>query len=211
MSKVPWATVLLSLLFLISPAAAQQNGGESHQARPKPGRIFTNDDIESLPSEADDGLPPIPGLIKCGKDIKCFLEALDKAAPAGVTRNEEAEEGTAVVASSSTWWTTQFAAGRCIVSFRVDALSAKVNEKVVPERPKALRDALEAKFAEMIQDFESIRGKTETCSLAVKDFKILMKSPSWSLMNLGPVSNFGKNCSGPAFDAPHGLFSNERK
>jgi hypothetical protein len=58
-------------------------------------------------------------------------------------------------------------------------------------------------MAEMNRDFETIRGKTETCTLAVKSLKALMTSPYWSLMTLGPASNFGKNCSGPAFDRPH--------
>jgi hypothetical protein len=211
MSKVARATVLLSLLCLISPAAAEQNGGESRQARTKPGHIFTNDDIEGSAAHSDDGLPPVPGLVKCGKDIKCFLEALDRATPAALTRTETAREGSAVVTSTSTWWTTEFTAEKCKVSLRVDAIDAKVNERVVPQHPKAIRDAVEAKIAEMQRDFESIRGKTSTCSLAVKDFKTLMTSASWSLMSLGPASNFGKNCSGPAFDAPDGALSGEKK
>jgi len=209
-SKLASAMVLL-LLVVNSPAAAQQNSGETPEAHPKPRRIFTNDDIERGAFQPDDGLPPIPGLAKCGKDIKCFLEALDKATPAAVTRTETAKEGTAVVTSSSTWWTTQFSTERCTVSFRVDALAAKVNEEVVPENPKAVRDAAEAKIAEMIRDFGKIRGRAETCSLAIKDFKALMKASSWSLMSLGPASNFGKNCSGPGFGGPHGAVSNEKK
>jgi len=210
-NKLRSTGALVMLMALLSPAAAEQNGGQPPKPRPKAGRVLTNDDVQSGPSQADDGLPPIPGLIKCGKDIKCFVEALDKATPAAVTRTEEAEEGTALVTSTSTWWTAQFAAERCLVSFRVDALSARVNEKAVPERPKAVRDAAEAKLAEMIRDFKGIRGKTETCSLAVKDFKALMRSTSWSLMSLGPASNFGKDCTGPAFDAPHVALSGEEK
>ena len=101
-----------------------------------------------------------------------------------------------MVTSSSTWWTTQFTGDRCTVSFRVDAIDAKVNEEVVP---KALRQAAEDKLAEMKRDFEAVRGKTETCSLTLKDLKALMRSSSWSLMGLGPASNFGRDCSGPGF------------
>ena len=73
------------------------------------------------------------------------------------------------------------------------------------------RDAVEGKIAEMNRDFETIRGKTETCTLAVMGLKALMTSPSWSPMSLGPASNFGKNCSGPAFDTPHGPLLSDKK
>jgi hypothetical protein len=159
----PATKIILSLVVLISLAGAQQNGGDAPKAAPKPRRIFTNEDLNDGPS--DDGLPPIPGLIRCGQDLNCFLQALDKATPAALTRTEIAREGTAVVTSNSTWWTTQFAADRCTVSFRVDAIDAKVNEDVVQ---KAARHAVEDKLAEMKRDFESVRGKTGTCSLALQ-------------------------------------------
>jgi hypothetical protein len=209
--KLPATKVLLFSVVLISPAAAQQNGRETTKSPAKPRHVFTNDDVEGSDSESSDGLPQIPGMIKCGKDLKCFVQALDNATPAAVTRSETAEQGTGVVTSNSTWWTTQFASGQCTVSFRVDALEAKVNEKVVPESPKAVRDVVEGRLAEMNRDFETIRGKTETCTLAVKDFRALMTSPAWSLMSLGPASKFGKNCSGPAFDAPHRQSLNDKK
>jgi len=183
--KPPAAKVLLFLVVLISPAVAQQNDRETPKVPSKPRRVFTNDDMKGADSQSSDGLPQIPGLIKCGKDLKCFLQALDSATPAAVTRNETAEEGTGVVTSNSTWWTTQYAADRCTVSLRIDALEAKVNEKVVPDSPKAARDAVESKLAEMNRDFETIRRNTGTCNLAVKDLKALMTSPSWSLMSLG--------------------------
>jgi hypothetical protein len=96
-------------------------------------------------------------------------------------------------------------------SFRVDTFEAKVNEKVVPATPQAARDAAAAKIAEMNRDIETIRGKTETCTLPVKNLKALMISPYWSLVTLGPASNYGKNCTGPAFDKPHGLLLNDKK
>jgi len=204
--KLTVAKVILLLIVLISPAAAQQNGGEAPKAPPKPRHIFTNEDLNGGPS--DDGLPPIPGLIKCGQDLKCFLQALDKATPAALTRTEIAKVGTAVVTSSSTWWTTQFAADRCTVSLRVEAVDAKVNEEVVPQ---AARDAAENRLAEMKRDFESVRGKKGTCSLAIKDLKALMTSSAWSLMSLGPASNFGKNCSGPAFETSPASLGNDKK
>ena len=116
-----------------------------------------------------------------------------------------------MVTSNSTWWTTQFSAERCTVSLRLDSLAAKVNEKVVAQFPKEARAAAEAKLVEMQRDFESIRGKTGTCSLAVKDLKALMISSSWTLMSLGPASNFGKTCSGPAFEGPNRLLSRDKK
>jgi hypothetical protein len=208
---LPTAKGLLLLAILVFPAAAQQTDRETSKAPPKPRHVFTNDDLEGAGSQSSDGLPQIPGLIKCGRDLKCFLQTLDSATPAAITRSENAEEGTGVVTSNSTWWTTQFAADRCTVSFRVDTFEAKVNEKVVQDSPKATRDAVEGKIAEMNRDFETIRGKTETCTLAVKDLKALMTSPSWSLMGLGPASNFGKNCSGPAFGTLHGPLLNDKK
>jgi hypothetical protein len=162
-------------------------------------------------SQSSDGLPQISGLIKCGRDLKCFLQALDNVTPSAIMRSETAEVGTGVVTSNSTWWTTQFAADRCTVWFRVEAFEAKVNEKVVPDNPNAARVATEGKLAEMKRDFETIRGKTGTCVLAVKDLKALMTAPSWSLMSLGPASNFGKTCSGPAFDtSPFPLLNNKK-
>jgi hypothetical protein len=77
--------------------------------------------------------------------------------------------------------------------------------------PQSARDAVEAKMAEMNRDFATIRGKTETCTLPAKNLKALMISPYWSLMTLGPASNYGKNCSGPAFDSPHGPLLNNKK
>ena len=209
--KLSATKVLLFLVVLISSAAAQQNDRETPKAPSKPRRVFTNDDMKEAGSQSSDGLPQIPGLIKCGRDLKCFLQALDSAKPAAVTRSETAEQGTGVVTSNSIWWTTEFASEQCTVSFRVDAFEAKVNEKVVPDSPKAAHDAVEKKLAEMNRDFETIRGKTETCTLAVKDLRALMTSPSWSLMSLGPASKFGKNCSGPAFDMPHGQSLDDKK
>jgi hypothetical protein len=197
----PAANFFLLLALLISPVTAQQNDQETSKAPPKPHHVYTNDDLQGVGSQSGDGLPQIPGLVKCRTDLKCFLQALDSATPSAVTRSETVEQGTGMLISNSTWWTTQFAADHCTVSFRVDAFEAKVNEKVVQDSPKAARDAVEGKIPEMNRDFETIRGKTNTCTLVVKDLKALMISPSWSLMSLGPASNFGKNCSGPTFDA----------
>jgi len=202
----PAAKVILSLVVLISLAVAQQNAGDATKVPPKPRRIFTNEDLNE--GASDDGLPSIPGLIKCGQNLKCFLQALDKAIPAALARTEIAREGAAVVNSSSTWWTTQFAADRCTVSFRVDAIDAKVNEEVVPRTDY---HAVEDRLAEMKRDFESVRGKTGTCSLAIKDLRALMTSSSWSLMSLGPASNFGKSCSGPAFGTSRVPLENDKK
>ena len=200
------------LLITISPAAAQQDDRAAPpKAPPRARRIFTNDDLQSPASDADEGLPHIPGLIKCGREVKCFLEALDSASPAAVTRLETVEQGTGLVTSNSTWWTAACADGRCTVSFRVDAFEAKVNEKVVPANPKASRDAVEEGIAKMNRDFAAIRGKTSTCTLAVKDLKAMMTGSSLTLMSLGPASNFGKNCSGPGFDTPAVPSLNDKK
>ena len=188
-------TFLLSVMFL-SAGAAQQNGGAKAS---KPGRVYTNDDIARAHSRYDNDVPEIPGLIKCGEDLDCFLRALEDGAPAAVTRGETAEQGTAVVSSNSTWWTTRFSAGRCTVSFRVDSLEAKVNEKVVPAVPRAARGAAQARLEQMKRDFAEVRGKSSVCSVNVKDLKALMTSAAWSPMALGPVTNFGKDCSGPGF------------
>jgi hypothetical protein len=201
----------LLLALLVSPAAAQQNDQQNTKAPSKPRHVYTNDDIKGAGSQSGDGLPQIPGLVKCGAELKCFLQALDSATPAAVSRSETVEQGTGVLTSNSIWWTTQCTADHCTVSFRVDALEAKVNEKVVQDRSKAARDAVEGKIAEMNRDFETIRGKTCTCTLAVKDLKALMTSSSWSLMSLGPASNFGKNCSGPAFDVLGSSSLNDKK
>ena len=203
------AIVLLFLVVLGSPARGQQNDGTAPKAAPRARRIFTNDD--EVGSQSDDRLPQIPGMIKCGKDVQCFLHALDTALPAAVTRAELVEVGTAIVTSDSTWWTSQCGDGRCSVGFRVDAFSAKVNEKVFSGAPKAARDIAEQKLAQMNRDFEGTRGKTATCSLAVKDLKTMMTPPAWSLMSLGSASDFGKSCSGPMFTAPGSPFGNQKE
>jgi hypothetical protein len=212
--KLPPTKVLLFLFVLISlihPAAAEQDNQEAPKAPSKPRRVFTNDDIKDAGSQSGDGLPQIPGLIRCASDLKCFLQALDSATPAAVTRAETVEQGTAVVTSNSIWWTTQYTGEQCLVSFRIDAFEAKVNEKVVGANPKASRDAAEGKLAEMNREFEGIRGKVSTCTMAVKDLKALMTASAWSLMSLGPASRFGRNCSGAAFDRPSAPLSNEKK
>jgi hypothetical protein len=104
--KLPAAEVLLLLAVLISPAAAQQNDRGTAKMPSKPPHVYTNDDIKGADSQSGDALPEIPGLIKCGKDLQCFLRALDSATPAAVTRSETKEVGTEVVTSNSTWWTT---------------------------------------------------------------------------------------------------------
>ena len=197
------AQVLLFLVVLTPKVLAQQDGTVPKGA-PKPRRIFTNDGVIQEGPERDNKVPSIPGLIKCGKDLQCFMQALDKTIPAAVTRVEVVEVGTAVVTSNSTWWTSQFADGRCTIEFRLDDLDARVNEKIIPEESKAVRDAAEQKLVEMKQDFEDVRGKTQTCYLAIMDVKAMMTPSSWSLMSLGPASNFGKNCSGSMFNAPGG-------
>ena len=142
--QLPTAKVLLLLAVLISPAVAQQNDREIAKTPPKAPHVYTNDDVNWADSQSGDALPEIPGLIKCGKDLKCFLQALDSTTLAAVTRSETKEVGTGVVTSNSTWWTTQYAADRCTVSFRVDTFEAKVNEKVVSESPQSARDAAES-------------------------------------------------------------------
>ena len=132
-------------------------------------------------------------------DVDCFVEALDQATPAAITRTEDVEVGTAVVNSKSTWWATEFTNDRCTVSFRFDDLVASMNEKTVAGSPKAARDAIEGKLERMERDFEDVRGKTASCDVAVKELRALMLSISWSVMSLGPASNFGKNCSGAGF------------
>jgi hypothetical protein len=138
--------------------------------------------------------------MNCGKDLKCFLPALDKATPVAVIRSETVREGAGIVTMNSVWWTSEYTADRCTVSFRVDALDAKVNDEVVPDDPKA-RAEVEAKLAQMKRDFESLRGKPQTCSLTIRGLKAVMTSSAWSLISLGPASDFGKTCSGPMFNA----------
>ena len=195
------AKTLLVLFPLLFPVVGRLNAQEP--AKPsKPPHVYTNEDLEGTASRYDDELPDIPGLIKCGDDVDCFLRALDGGTPAVVTRTESAEEGAAIVNSNSTWWTTEFTNDRCTVQFRVDDLDARVNEKLMADRPRSARDAIEAKLERMKRDFVSVRGKTETCTVPVRNLKTLMLSTSWTLMSLGPASNFGKNCSGPGFDTP---------
>jgi hypothetical protein len=160
---------------------------------------------------AADRLPHIPGLVRCGTDLTCFLQALDSGTPAAVIRNETAEEMNAMLTAASTWWATKFTAERCVVSFLVEAFEAKGNEKIVQRKDKATRDTIEARIAEANRDFGSIRGKTATCTLAAKDLKAVMTSPSLSLMSLGPTSSFGRNCSGAGFGLPRPPSSNDKR
>lgn len=200
MAQTQPAKVLLLLLTLVSMTAAQETGGNSAS---KPPHVYTNDDFPRPGTDFDDALPEIPGLIHCNGDRACFLRAIDEATPAALRRTETAEPGTAIVNSRSVWWTTEFAGERCTVSFRVDAVEAKVNEKLMAAKPKAEHDAAEARIEAMVRDFQEVRGKTETCTLAVRDLKALMSSSSWTLLALGPMTNFGKACSGPGFDSPN--------
>jgi hypothetical protein len=207
----PAAKVLLLLAVAVSSAAAQQNDQQAGKAPSKPRHVYTNDDFKGAGSESGDGLPQIPGLVKCGTDLKCFLNALDSASPAAVSRSENVEQGTGVLTSHSTWWTTHCATDQCTFSFRFDAFEAKVNEKVVQDSSPTVRSLVEGKIAEMNHDFEPIRGQTGTCTLPVKDLKDLMTSPGWSLMSLGKASNLGKNCTGAAIDALLAPSSNSKK
>jgi len=195
------AKVLLLLAVAMSAAAAQQSDPQPNKTPAKPRHVYTNDDFKGAGSESGDALPQIPGLIKCGTDLKCFLNAIDSASPAAVSRSENVEQGTGALTSHSTWWTTHCAADQCTFSFRFDAFEAKVNEKVVQESSPATRSLVESRIADMNRDFGPIRGQTGTCTLAVKDLKELMTSPMWSLMSLGQASNLGKSCTGSAIDA----------
>ncbi len=152
-------------------------------------------------STPNDGIPSIPGLINCGTSVQCFLDALNKPAPVAVTRTEIVEQGTAVITSKSVWWVT-CAGDRCAVSFRVDDFEAKINEKFLATIPPETRSTAEERLNQMKRDFGNIRGKTGTCAIALKDVRPLVTGPALSLMTLGPVSNFGKTCSGPAFANP---------
>jgi hypothetical protein len=191
------------LVFLTPSLGTQQSNSQPPKAPSTQRHVFTNDDVEGAAPQSAYLAPQIPGLIQCGTDLKCFLKALDTATPAAVTRIETVEVGTAILASNSTWWTTQFTGARSTVSFRVDSLEAKVNPKVVPETSAAYA-AVEAKLAEMLRDFGGeIRGQTSTCTLSVQDLKALMTLPSGSLLGLGPASNFGKNCTGAGFGPTH--------
>lgn len=171
-SRLAPGVALLGVI-LATAGAAQQNEG----AKPsKPPHVYTNDNIGRAHSRYDSEVPEIPGLVKCGEDLDCFVRALDNGVPAAVTRDETAEQGTAVVSSNSTWWTTKFSAGRCTVSFRVDSLDAAVNDKIVPVDAKATRAAAEARLEQMKRDFAEVRGKTSACTVSVKDLKGLMTS-----------------------------------
>ena len=188
------------------PAAGQQNDAGSKPAT-KTRRTFTNDDIgiagsasSSDASSSDDGIPPIPGLIKCGQDVDCFLQALDKNTPATVTRDERLELGGVVLSSNSVWWTSRVDPNQVVVWLRVDAFDASMKEGA--ELPKANHDTAVAKMSELNRNFENIRGKNGTCLLPTSSLKAMMKS-TWSLMSLGIASGFGKNCTGPAFEDDH--------
>ena len=210
----------LSLVAVATLSAAQQSAppgdlarkqSQRSNAQTKSRRVLTNDDFAAAGHSSEAGVPEIPGLVKCGRDLNCFLEALDRSAPAAVTRNETAEQANAVVTAASTWWVANFAAEKCTVSFRVEAFKAEVNEKVVQDKPKAVRDAIEARIAESNKDFEQIRGKTNTCTMSRKDFKVVMMSRSLSLMSLGPATHMGKDCSGSMFQPLPSPSPNDKK
>jgi len=193
---------ILLLALLSHPALAQQNGGNAKPPA-KAVRTLTNDSVASEPSQPTGGAQIPPGLIKCDKDLQCFLSALDRTTPASVKRTETAKEGTAILTMDSSWSATQCKAGRCTVSFQVDFLDAKVNEQVVSADPKARAD-VEAGLAKLKKDFEPLRGTTQTCSLSINDLKVLMTSSRWTLTSLRSATIGGKTCSGPMFDAPVG-------
>jgi hypothetical protein len=95
--------IALFLSALAAVAVALQNEPAHPAAPAKPRHVYTNDDLTSVAPQPVDGVPDIPGLIKCGTDLKCFLQALDSRTPAAVTRNETAEEMNGVVTATSTW------------------------------------------------------------------------------------------------------------
>ena len=193
----------LGAVMLAAPAAAQQGESDSSKPAPKAHRTFTNDDVGSNIAgspdarSSDDGIPPIPGLVKCGQDVDCFLRALDKNTPSTVTRDERLELGGVVLSSNSVWWTSRVDPNQVVVSLRVDAFDASMKEGA--ELPQANHDTAAAKMAELNRNFETIRGKNGTCLLPTSALKAMMKSP-WSLMSLGIASGLGKTCTGPAFE-----------
>ena len=195
----------LTAAMLAAPVGAQQSDAGSKPAA-KSHRTFTNDDMgsgnasSSDARSSDDGIPSIPGLVKCGQDVDCFLQALDKNTPATVIRDERLELGGVVLSSNSVWWTSRVDPNQAVVWLRVDSFDASMKEGA--ELPKANHDTAVAKMAELNRNFETIRGKNGTCLLPTASLKAMMKSP-WSLMSLGIASGFGKNCTGPAFEDDH--------
>ena len=151
----PQLFLIASFISLVTP----QNSGEPPKAPSTQHRVFTNDDVEGAASQSADRPAPMPGLIQCGADIKCFLSAVDAATLAAVTRSETVEIGTAVVTSNSTWWVSQFTADHCTLSFRVNSLEARLNPKAVPDTTTA-HEAVEARLCEMRRDFDKVRGQT---------------------------------------------------
>jgi hypothetical protein len=198
-SRLPLILQFAFLFVVLTPPAGAQQNNQQPKA-PSTRRVFTNDDVEKAAPQSADGAPQIPGLVQCGTDLKCFLTALDSATPAVITRSETVEVGDAIANSNSTWWTSQFTTDRCTISFRVNTFEARLNAKVVPPTSPD-HDVAESKLAEMKRDFDKVRGQPSTCTVAIKDLKILMTPPSWSLMSLGPATSFGKNCSGALFNS----------
>jgi hypothetical protein len=149
---------------LAAPARPQQSDPDTSKPPPKLPKAlhtFTNDDMEGGDSRAsdshpsDDGLPSIPGLIKCGKDVDCFLQALDKNTPASVTRVESLQAGGVTLSSNSEWWTTRIDADRVVFSLRLEAFEAKMDENAAI--PQEARDTIEAKMAEGGRNFGYMR------------------------------------------------------
>ncbi len=163
----------------------------------KAAKVLTNDELS--PGQADK-LPPnlAPGTQSCGTDQKCFLAAIDKGTLAWMIKSEKAYEESALVSTSTTWWTTGFEGDICSVSIRLNEFSAEIDEERAKRRPQD-RARIEAMLAQLKVETPNIIGKENTCRLTRADLKKALTGTGLSVTTAAVLAFYDKSCTGPLF------------
>lgn len=194
------------LLILLSAALvvqAQSLGDLARQERErkaqqqKKTQTITNEDVKQTKGYQDQ-VPEVSGMQKCGADA-CFLAAVNAGKPASLTRSETSKESHATVTATSTWWVLGCPGEPCEVFFRADAFHIEPDPEKLAELPDEDRKKAESMMEQGNHDFETVRGRTNSCVVQRTAVKGAFENRRLSFVALGGLAGGGKNCAGPMF------------
>ncbi len=171
----------------------------ANKDQPKARRVYTQDDLAKYASPGDP--PHLPGMLLCGADVQCFLDAIDKGIPVGLARRENSTELSADITAAIAWWVTSYEGNKCTVNVRLDEFRVVINEERAAKRPQEERAMIARRILEAEPEFEKVRGKENACVISRRNLRTALTGKSFSLNNPVFHPNSGTECTGLLFES----------
>jgi hypothetical protein len=198
------STVPASLAVLLALTAVSQQRpslGEAARAaregKKSKTRVLTNDDL--APETSRQEPPGVPGLLRCGSELKCFLEAIDRAVPAAVIQHQQGFEDIVDFKASTAWWVTRYDGEKLTVQVRLDELEVEVNSERARSKPPGEALAMQARLADVKRHLIGVLGAVNTCQISKSGFKRALAAKVFTPSHVAFHANQGTVCSGPLF------------